>query len=130
MPHFGVAPASFNDAAAMPAATNPTAHDPQLYAPPEGPPRPVAPQYKRDLVGYGRRPPHPQWPGGARIALNFVINYEEVRSRRAPRREFLMRRIHLRRRSRGCFSRYHCAPRFQARAGQGLLWPFSLRGAV
>jgi|HubBroStandDraft_1064217.scaffolds.fasta_scaffold42347_2 allantoinase len=33
--------------------------------------------YPRDLVGYGRRPPHPHWPGGARIALQFVLNYEE-----------------------------------------------------
>ena len=33
--------------------------------------------YPRDLVGYGRRPPHPQWPGGARIALQFVLNVEE-----------------------------------------------------
>lgn len=33
--------------------------------------------YPRDLVGYGRRPPHPQWPGGARVALQFVLNYEE-----------------------------------------------------
>ena len=31
----------------------------------------------RDLVGYGHTPPDPQWPGGARLALNFVINYEE-----------------------------------------------------
>ncbi|MBS7533218.1 polysaccharide deacetylase family protein [Ancylobacter sonchi] len=31
---------------------------------------------RRDLVGYGRRPPHPQWPGGARIAVNFNLNYE------------------------------------------------------
>jgi len=31
----------------------------------------------RDFVGYGRRPPDPQWPGGARLALNFCINYEE-----------------------------------------------------
>jgi putative urate catabolism protein len=31
----------------------------------------------RDLVGYGGRPPHPRWPGEARIAVNFVINYEE-----------------------------------------------------
>src|SRR6202050_1114282 len=31
----------------------------------------------RDLVGYGRRPPHPRWPQGARIALQFVLNYEE-----------------------------------------------------
>jgi allantoinase len=31
----------------------------------------------RDLVGYGRTPPHPQWPNGARLALNFVLNIEE-----------------------------------------------------
>src|ERR1700744_2996793 len=34
-------------------------------------------RYPRDLVGYGRAPPHPRWPGDARIALQFVINYEE-----------------------------------------------------
>ena len=33
--------------------------------------------YPRDLVGYGRKPPHPQWPGQARVALQFVLNYEE-----------------------------------------------------
>ena len=33
--------------------------------------------YPRDLVGYGRNPPHPQWPGQARLALQFVLNYEE-----------------------------------------------------
>ncbi len=31
----------------------------------------------RDLVGYGASPPDPRWPGGARIAVQFVINYEE-----------------------------------------------------
>jgi putative urate catabolism protein len=31
----------------------------------------------RDLVGYGPNPPDPQWPGGARLAVNFVLNYEE-----------------------------------------------------
>ncbi|MGE7367944.1 allantoinase PuuE [Neorhizobium sp. NPDC001467] len=31
----------------------------------------------RNFVGYGRTPPDPQWPGGARIAVQFVINYEE-----------------------------------------------------
>ncbi|MGI4844985.1 MAG: allantoinase PuuE [Janthinobacterium lividum] len=35
------------------------------------------PNYPRDLVGYGRNPPHPRWPGGARVALQFVLNYEE-----------------------------------------------------
>ena len=33
--------------------------------------------YPRDLVGYGRNPPHAQWPQQARIALQFVLNYEE-----------------------------------------------------
>ncbi|MFC5354729.1 allantoinase PuuE [Azospirillum himalayense] len=33
--------------------------------------------YPRDLIGYGSRPPHPYWPGGARVAVQFVINYEE-----------------------------------------------------
>ncbi|MGA8203449.1 MAG: allantoinase PuuE [Woeseiaceae bacterium] len=33
--------------------------------------------YPRDLAGYGARPPDPQWPDGARIALQFVVNYEE-----------------------------------------------------
>jgi len=32
---------------------------------------------ERDLVGYGERPPDPQWPDGARLALSFVLNYEE-----------------------------------------------------
>jgi putative urate catabolism protein len=33
--------------------------------------------YPRDLVGYGRTPPQAQWPGQARIAVQFVLNYEE-----------------------------------------------------
>ena len=33
--------------------------------------------YPRDLRGYGRTPPDPVWPGGARVAVQFVINYEE-----------------------------------------------------
>ena len=32
---------------------------------------------QRDFVGYGKTPPHPQWPGNARLALNIVLNYEE-----------------------------------------------------
>jgi allantoinase len=31
----------------------------------------------RDLVGYGASPPDPAWPAGARLALSFVLNYEE-----------------------------------------------------
>ncbi len=33
--------------------------------------------YPRDLTGYGRTPPHAQWPNRARIALQFVLNHEE-----------------------------------------------------
>ena len=33
--------------------------------------------YPRDMTGYGRTPPHAQWPGQARIAVQFVLNYEE-----------------------------------------------------
>ncbi|MCZ8100823.1 MAG: allantoinase PuuE [Burkholderiales bacterium] len=33
--------------------------------------------YPRDLVGYGRTPPHARWPGDARVAVQFVLNYEE-----------------------------------------------------
>ena len=36
-----------------------------------------SPDYPRDLVGYGRTPPHAHWPNDARIAVQFVINYEE-----------------------------------------------------
>lgn len=37
----------------------------------------VARDGERDLIGYGRNPPHAGWPDGARIALNFVLNVEE-----------------------------------------------------
>jgi putative urate catabolism protein len=33
--------------------------------------------YPRDLIGYGSQPPHADWPGGARIAVQLVLNYEE-----------------------------------------------------
>lgn len=33
--------------------------------------------YPRDMVGYGANPPHPRWPGDARICVQFVVNYEE-----------------------------------------------------
>jgi len=33
--------------------------------------------YPRNLIGYGRRPPDPRWPGRARLALQIVLNYEE-----------------------------------------------------
>jgi putative urate catabolism protein len=34
-------------------------------------------EHRRDPVGYGPTPPNPRWPGGARLALSFVLNYEE-----------------------------------------------------
>ena len=33
--------------------------------------------YPRDLRGHGRHPPLANWPGNARVALQFVLNYEE-----------------------------------------------------
>jgi chitin deacetylase len=33
--------------------------------------------YPRDMVGYGRSRPDPRWPGGKRVAVQFVVNYEE-----------------------------------------------------
>ena len=40
-------------------------------------PHPPDPHYPRDLRGYGRDVPHAHWPNGARIAVQFVLNYEE-----------------------------------------------------
>ena len=34
-------------------------------------------RYPRDLAGYGRNPPDPKWPGHARVAVQFVVNFEE-----------------------------------------------------
>src|SRR3984957_17425274 len=34
-------------------------------------------KYPRDLAGYGRNPPDPRWPGGTRVAVQFVVNFEE-----------------------------------------------------
>ena len=33
--------------------------------------------YPRDLIGYGPNLPHADWPGGTRLAVQFVISYEE-----------------------------------------------------
>ena len=38
---------------------------------------PTTPRYPRDLAGYGRTPPHAHWPNKARVAVQFVLNYEE-----------------------------------------------------
>jgi OHCU decarboxylase len=35
------------------------------------------PRYPRDMRGYGASPPDPKWPGGAKVAVQFVVNYEE-----------------------------------------------------
>ncbi|GAB6260317.1 allantoinase PuuE [Photobacterium sp. R1] len=34
-------------------------------------------EYPRNLIGYGAVPPHPRWPNDARVAVSFVLNYEE-----------------------------------------------------
>jgi len=36
-----------------------------------------AEHYPRDLIGYGATPPQANWPGRAKIAVQFVLNYEE-----------------------------------------------------
>ncbi|WP_249732306.1 allantoinase PuuE [Roseococcus sp. SDR] len=48
-------------------------------APDPTPPHVMAPgtTYPRDLRGYGATPPDPRWPNGAKLALSFVLNYEE-----------------------------------------------------
>jgi len=42
-------------------------------------------EYPRDLLGYADSPPDPQWPGRARITVNFALNYDEGGEREAPR---------------------------------------------
>ena len=37
----------------------------------------AGPTYPRDFRGYGRNPPDPKWPGNARVAVQFVVNFEE-----------------------------------------------------
>lgn len=37
----------------------------------------MKPALERDFIGYGAHPPDPKWPGNARLAVNFVVNYEE-----------------------------------------------------
>ncbi|MGN6683944.1 MAG: allantoinase, partial [Devosia sp.] len=34
-------------------------------------------RYPRNMLGYGRTPPDPKWPGGAYVAVQVVLNYEE-----------------------------------------------------
>ena len=34
-------------------------------------------KYPRDMVGYGQKRPQPTWPDGSKIAVQFVLNYEE-----------------------------------------------------
>src|SRR6187402_3819266 len=34
-------------------------------------------RYERDMRGHGQNPPDPKWPGGAHVAVQFVVNYEE-----------------------------------------------------
>src|ERR1700752_5313616 len=34
-------------------------------------------EFPRDLIGYAGKPPHAKWPNDGRVAVNFVMNYEE-----------------------------------------------------
>ncbi len=43
--------------------------------------------YPRDLIGYGANPPHPKWPGDAKIAVQIVLNYEEGSEYSIPDRD-------------------------------------------
>ena len=52
--------------------------------------------YPRDLVGYGEHPPHPHWPGDARLALSFVLNYEEGGEASRPARRCRLRGLSAR----------------------------------
>lgn len=65
--------------------TTPKPFVPALDAANADPDAGTAYSFPRDLKGYGRHPPNPQWPGGAKIAVSFVINYEEVFLCRWPR---------------------------------------------
>ena len=38
---------------------------------------PTQPSWRRDLAGYRGKPPDPRWPGGARVAVSLVVNFEE-----------------------------------------------------
>ena len=52
---------------------------PALDAPNADPDANTKYDFPGDLIGHGRHPPNAQWPNGAKIAVSFVINYEEVR---------------------------------------------------
>lgn len=52
---------------------------PQLDAPNVDPLEGTAFDFRRDMVGYGRELMNPKWPKNAKIAVCFVIEYEEVR---------------------------------------------------
>ncbi len=39
-------------------------------------------EYPRDMVGYGQKRPQLTWPDGSKIAVQFVLNYEEGGNRR------------------------------------------------
>ena len=45
--------------------------------------------YPRDLIGYGGNPPHPHWPGEARIAVNFVMRTPSAQRRTGAGRALL-----------------------------------------
>ena len=48
-----------------------------MAMPMPNPPAESLPRYPRDLAGHGRHPPQARWPGRARVAVQFVLNFEE-----------------------------------------------------
>ena len=57
-------------------------------------------RYPRDMHGYGGRPPAADWPGGAKVAVQFVLNYEEGGENCDPARRRRLRGVPLRDRRR------------------------------
>jgi hypothetical protein len=62
----------------MGSVTKPFGLVPKLDAPNVDPLQGTKYDFPRDLIGYGRASLDPQWPNGAKVAVSFVINYEEV----------------------------------------------------
>jgi len=49
----------------------------------------------RNLIGYGPNPPDPQWPNEARVAVSFVLNYEEGGENRPAHEHGIHLRVRL-----------------------------------
>src|SRR5271157_299821 len=74
---WSIAPLIFVSQTQAPASPVPLPCGKMSTQSPSAPIRATLPRMTRDFVGYGPTPPDPRWPGGARIAVNFVLNHEE-----------------------------------------------------